>query len=60
MGVVLLALTLSLALFQGMLVRHLKRLLPYVERAGAVLLIGAGLYIVYYWLTKGQLLQAMV
>jgi cytochrome c biogenesis protein CcdA len=60
MGVVLLALTLSLALFQGALVRHLKRLLPYVERAGAVLLIGAGLYIVYYWLTKGQLLQAMV
>jgi cytochrome c biogenesis protein CcdA len=56
MGVVLLALTLSLALFQGVLVKQLQRLVPYVERAGAVLLVGAGLYIVYYWLTKGQLL----
>jgi cytochrome c biogenesis protein CcdA len=59
MGAVMLALTLSLALFQGVLVRYLKRLVPYVERAGAVLLVGAGLYIVYYWLTKGQLLRTI-
>ncbi|RMF32006.1 MAG: cytochrome c biogenesis protein CcdA [Chloroflexi bacterium] len=56
MGVVLMALTLSLALFEGVLVGSLRRLVPYVERAGAVLLVGAGLYIVYYWLTLGRLL----
>jgi len=57
MGVILTALTLSVALFKGVLVRYLQRLVPYVERAGAVLLLGAGGYIVYYWLTAGQLLR---
>ncbi len=56
MGVVLLALTVSLALFREALLRHLRRLLPYVERIGAVLVIGAGLYIIYYWLNAGRLL----
>jgi hypothetical protein len=39
------------------LVRYLQRLVPYVERVGALLLLGAGGYIVYYWLTAGQLLR---
>jgi len=59
MGLVLMALTLSLALFEGVFVRHLRRLMPYVERAGALLLLGAGGYIIYYWLTAGQLLRAI-
>ena len=59
MGAVLMALTLSLALFEGVLVGYLRRLVPYVERAGAVLLLGAGAYIVYYWLTVGQLLRTI-
>jgi len=59
MGVVLMALTLSLALFKGALLGSLKRVVPYVERAGAVLLLGAGAYIVYYWLSAGQLLRAL-
>ena len=53
------ALTLSLALFEGVLVGALRRVVPYVERAGAVLLLGAGVYIVYYWLTLGQLLRTL-
>ncbi|NOZ06443.1 MAG: cytochrome c biogenesis protein CcdA [Chloroflexi bacterium] len=57
MGLVLMALTLSLALFEGVLVGHLRRLMPYIERAGALLLLGAGGYIIYYWLTAGQLLR---
>ncbi len=60
MGVILLALTISLALFKGLFVRRLRRLVPFVERAGAVLMMGAGLYIIYYWLTKGQLFQTIV
>jgi cytochrome c biogenesis protein CcdA len=59
MGIVLMALTLSLALFEGVLVGHLRRLVPYVERVSAILLLGAGVYIVSYWLTKGQLLWAI-
>jgi cytochrome c-type biogenesis protein len=59
MGVVLMALTLSLALFKGALLGSLKRVVPYVERAGAVLLVGAGAYIVYYWLRAGQLLRTI-
>ena len=59
MGAVLMALTLSLALLEGVLVGYLRRPVPYVERASAVLLLGAGAYIVYYWLTVGQLLRSM-
>lgn len=50
MGVVLVAVTLGAALFKGAVARGLKRLVPYVERLSAVFLIGAGAYIVYYWL----------
>lgn len=53
MGLVLILVTLSLALFEGILVRHLRRALPYVERAGALLLLGAGGYLVYYWTIGG-------
>lgn len=56
MGLVLILVTLSLALFEGLLVRRLRRVLPYVERAGAVLLLGAGGYLVYYWVANGGLL----
>ncbi len=50
MGVVLVAVTLGAALFKGAVARGLKRLVPHVERLSAVFLIGAGAYIVYYWL----------
>jgi cytochrome c biogenesis protein CcdA len=60
MGAVILALTLSVALFkEGLLVGRFRRFLPYVQQASAVFLILAGAYIVYYWLVKGQLFQAL-
>ncbi|HEY66464.1 MAG TPA: cytochrome c biogenesis protein CcdA [Caldilineae bacterium] len=59
MGAVIIALTLGLALFEEVLVDRLRRLIPYVERAGAVLLLAAGVYIIYYWLTKGLIPQAI-
>lgn len=59
MGLVITALTLSAALFKGGLAILLRRIIPYIERLSAVLLIGAGVYIVYYWLTKGQLLSSL-
>jgi cytochrome c-type biogenesis protein len=51
MGAVLITLTAGAALFKGAVARGLRRLLPYVERISAALLIGAGAYIVSYWLT---------
>ena len=57
MGIVLIALTISLAFFKGVLAKYLRTLVPYVERISAVLLLGAGGYIIYYWLFTGRLLQ---
>lgn len=46
---VLVALTLALALFKGGLVNKLRSVTPYVQPISAVLLVLAGLYIIYYW-----------
>lgn len=56
MGVVVLLLTLSMALFRGALVSRLRSALRYVEPAMIALLFLAGSYLVYYWLTAGGLL----
>jgi cytochrome c biogenesis protein CcdA len=57
MGTVLTALTVGTALFKGAVAQGLRRLVPYVERASALLLLGAGLYLVAYW--AGPLLSRM-
>ncbi len=55
MGATLLALTLGTAVFQGAAGKLLRRAVPYVERASAVLIILAGAFVVYYWLSIGGL-----
>jgi len=58
MGLVLILLTLGIALLkEGIIVSKVQGVLPYVERAAAVLLVFAGSYIVYYWLFKGGLVR---
>lgn len=57
MGLIIIALTVSLAFFKGAMVKRLRHIIPYVERISAVLLIAAGSYLVYYWLVPGRLLQ---
>jgi hypothetical protein len=57
MGTVVLALTLSIALFQGVLVGAVRRAIPYIQPFSSVLLLLAGAYLVYYWLTLGGLLD---
>ncbi|WP_448594096.1 cytochrome c biogenesis CcdA family protein [Thermoflexus hugenholtzii] len=49
MGVVLVVLSLAMALIGHPLARGLRRLAAAVETAGALLLLGAGLYLIYYW-----------
>ena len=57
MGFVILALTLSIAVFRGAMVGGLRRALPHVGTISAVLLLLSGAFIVYYWLTIGLLLE---
>lgn len=53
MGAVLTAVTLGSVLFKDAVARFLRPMVPYVERISAVLLIGAGAYLVYYQWTGG-------
>lgn len=56
MGLVIIGLTIGMALFKGTMVGLLRKALPYVQPIGAWLMIIAGAYIVFYWLTIGGLL----
>ena len=49
MGTILVLVTIGSALFQGALAQRLRAAIPYVHRASAMFLIGAGAYLVYYW-----------
>ena len=49
MGAVLVAVSLATALSKGAIVRGIRSVLPFVERAGAFLLTVAGVYLVIYW-----------
>ncbi|HWP29912.1 MAG TPA: cytochrome c biogenesis protein CcdA [Chloroflexota bacterium] len=53
MGAVLWVVALATALLKGVVVQWLVALTPYVERLGALLLIAAGAYLVYYQLSTG-------
>jgi cytochrome c-type biogenesis protein len=52
MASVIVTLTLALAFFKGGLVAWFSRAMPYVRLVSALLLLGAGVYLVLYWLTR--------
>ena len=56
MGLVIMLLTLGMALFKGAMVGALRKAIPYIQPLSAGLMIVAGSYIVFYWLTLGELL----
>lgn len=56
MGAVILALTLGMALFKGAMVGVMRKAMPYIQPIGAWLMLIAGTYIVFYWLTVGNAL----
>ncbi len=56
MGLVILTLTLSMALFRGAMLTGMRKAMPYVQPVGTWLMIVAGAYIVFYWLTLGGLM----
>ena len=56
MGAVIMSLTIGMAVFKGAMVGGLRKALPYIEPVGSWLMVAAGSYIVFYWLTLGGLL----
>jgi len=50
MGSILIAVTVGAALFRGAVARWLRAAVPHVHRVSALFLLGAGAYLVYYWL----------
>ena len=56
MGSVIMILTLGMAVARSVLIRWMRAVLPYVSVVGAWLMVVAGTYIVFYWLTLGDLL----
>ena len=60
LGVVLSVLTLSAALFDFGIVRHVRRFGGYVSMVSPLLLLITGAYVSYYWLTAGGVLERLV
>ncbi|MBT3248929.1 MAG: hypothetical protein HN361_08780 [Actinobacteria bacterium] len=57
MAAVITALTLSLAMARGGLVRNLRRLLPYMDRLGAGSLVAGGAYLIIYGIYEIRILN---
>lgn len=55
MGFLVAVVIVSTAFFKGALNRYLRQLMPYVHQVSAVFLIGAGAYLIIYWLRFGAL-----
>jgi len=51
MTLVIVSLTLALAFLKGGLVGRFRKAMPYVRPVSAVLLMGAGAYLIFYWWT---------
>ncbi len=56
MGVVIMVLTLGMAFFKSAMLGTIRKMLPYVGPIGSWLMVVAGAYIVFYWLTIGGVL----
>ena len=54
MGFVIMLLTLGMALFKTAMVGALRKTLPYIQPVSSVLMLVAGSYIIFYWLTLGR------
>jgi cytochrome c-type biogenesis protein len=52
MGLVLTIVIVAAAFFQGLVSRWIRRIVPYVHRLSASFLIGAGIFVVHYWLVS--------
>jgi cytochrome c-type biogenesis protein len=58
MGLIVITLTVAVALAQQGFVRNMRRVLPYINKAAAVLLILAGSYVAYYGWFERQIMNS--
>jgi cytochrome c biogenesis protein CcdA len=49
MGAIVVAVTVGAAMFRGVVAQWLRKAIPYMHRMSALFLVGAGAYLVYYW-----------
>lgn len=49
MGAVLMGVTLGVSLFKGSVTAYMRAITPYLHRISTMFLIGAGGYLIYYW-----------
>ncbi|MEA3334764.1 MAG: cytochrome c biogenesis protein CcdA [Chloroflexota bacterium] len=49
MASVLIAVTIGAAIFRGAVAKGLRKVVPFIHRTSALFLLGAGLYLIYYW-----------
>lgn len=56
MGLVIMPLTIGMAFFKGTMTNMLRKALPFIQPFGSVLMVVAGTYIVFYWLTIGGII----
>ena len=55
MGVVIFFVNIGAALFKRAMARWLRTLTPHIHRLSAMFLIGAGAYLIYYWIVTGRI-----
>jgi len=55
MTFVITVLTIGIAVFKGAMVSQIRRIMPYVHPISAGMLILVGGYLIFYWLTEGEL-----
>ena len=55
MAFLIMIVTIGIALFKSAILNPLRRSMQYVERVSAVILAVVGAYLVFYWLTEGDL-----
>ena len=53
MGLAILVITISIALLRDVLIRYIRLVVPYVQSVGSGLMVVAGMYIIFYWVTIG-------
>ena len=55
MTFVITVLTIGIAVFKGAMVNQIRRIMPYVQPISAGVLILVGGYLIFYWLTEGEI-----
>ena len=57
MGAVIISLTISMAVLRQGIIRLFRNIIPVIQPVCACLMFLAGLYIVFYWITVGEVIE---